>query len=389
MARKSNIDSTPISGVYPDQKTGEAPYRVVFRYLDRMGKTKQSSRRNFPTVQEANEFRRAKERELEKAQTPIDDQITLGEYLDYWQEHYVVTSRLKQTTIDGYRNSVRIIKEKLGQIRLHKLDYNLINSFFLNLRHPSPGMKPMALNSIRNIKRGFHKALEDAVLAKIIRENPCRGIKVSGKTETIHSTLTKNEVDIVRNHIKDTSLFLPVSLSVALGLRRAEALGLCWEHVNFETGTISIRKTLVMTSFGPILQTPKTKNSSRNLPMPPKIREILLAEKEKQEANRIVLGKEYQNNGFVCCKENGSAYSPNYITHRFTRVLNELPVTKIHFHELRHTYATLSLENNVPLKVVSELLGHSTISITANTYSHVNEPLARRYSETIASFILD
>ena len=389
MARKSNIDNTPISGVYSDPKTGEAPYRVVFRYLDRTGKTKQSSRRNFASVQEANEFRRQKERELEQAQTPVDDQITLSEYLDYWKERYVLP-RLKQSTIDGYINCIRIIRENLGHIRLCKLDHSTINAFYLNLRQPATrnaSSKPMALNSIRYVKRVLNKALGDAILEKIIRENPCRGIKVSGKSETIYNTLTKSEVDLLTDHIRGTSLFLPVSLCVSMGLRRGEALGLCWEDVDFETENISIRKSLVMTSTGPILQTPKTKNSFRTLPMQKKIKPILLAAKEEREANRKLLGKEYHDNGFVCCKENGDSYSPNYITHRFTNVLNDLPITKIRYHDLRHTFATIALENNVPLKVVSYFLGHATLSITGNTYSHVTDSLAREHFNTIADFI--
>ena len=391
MARKSKIDSTPIPGVFPDPKTGGAPYRVVFRYIDRTGKTKQSSKRNFATVQEANEFCRAKEREREKAQTPIDDQITLTEYLDIWKERYVLT-RLKPSTIDGYRNCIRIIQENLGQLRLCKLDHSTINSFYLNLQRPAPGnisAKPRALNSIRYVKRVLHKALEDAVLEKVIRENPSRGVKLSGKSKTIYQTLTKPEISLIRNAVQGTALYLPVSLSVSLGLRRAEALGLRWKDINFESGIISIRQTLVMTSAGPIIQTPKTQTSFRDITMPAQLKALLLEEKERQESNRSLLGKDYHENDLVCCKENGDAYSPNYITHRFSKVIDELSLTKVRFHDLRHTYATIALENNVPLKVVSSFLGHSNIAVTANTYSHVTEPLARQHSNTIAAAILD
>ena len=391
MARKSKIDSAPIPGVYPDKKTGEAPYRVVFRYLDRSGKPKQSQRRNFPTVQEANEFRRQKERELELAQTPVDDQITLNEYLDYWKERYVLP-RLKQSTIDGYLNCIRIIQEHLGQIRLYKLNHSTINSFYLNLQRPASGdtsAKPMALNSIRYVKRVFHKALEDAILERIIRENPSRGVKLSGKSETVYKTLTKPEISQLRNAIIGTALHLPLSLSISLGLRRAEALGLQWKDINFETGIISIRQTLVMTSAGPMLQSPKTKHSVRDILMPAQLKDLLLTEKERQKSNRALLGKDYHDNDFVCCKENGDAYSPNYITHRFSKVLEELSITKIRYHDLRHTYATIALESNVPLKVVSSFLGHSNIAITANIYSHVTEPLARKHSDTIAAAIFD
>jgi integrase len=388
--KRSKADSKPAAGVYEYTKDGLSFYRVIFRYLVKDGSIKQSQRRGFSTVQEANEFRRSKDKELEQAQTPIDDQITLGEYLDYWQERYVM-GRLKQSTIDGYTNNIRIIKEHLGNIRLYRLSYRDINTFYIKLQRPSGNSTtiPKALNSVKYIKRVLHKALEDAILEKIIRENPSKGIKLSGKSKTVYKTLTKAEVAIVREAIKETSLFLPVSFSVSLGLRRAEALGLRWEDINFESGIISIRQTIVMTSVGPILQTPKTKHSIRDIPMPTQIRDLLLAEKESQASNRLFLGGDYHENDFVCCKENGDAYSPNYITHRFSKVLEELSLTKIRYHDLRHTFATIALENNVPLKVVSALLGHSNIAVTANIYSHVTEPLARRHSDIIATAIFD
>lgn len=87
--------------------------------------------------------------------------------------------------------------------------------------------------------------------------------------------------------------------------------------------------------------------------MPAQLKDLLLTEQERQASNRALLGKNYHDNDFVCCKENGDVYSPNYITHRFSKVLEELSITKIRYHDLRHTYATIALENNVPLKVVS------------------------------------
>lgn len=391
MAKKrSKADSRPEAGVYEYTKDGLSFYRVIFRYLVKDGSIKQSQRRGFATVQEANEFRRSKDKELEQSQTPIDDQITLGEYLDYWQERYV-TGKLKQTTIDGYTNNVRIIKEHLGNIRLYRLSYRDINNFYINLQRPSSdsAVAPKALNSVKYIKRVLHKALEDAILEKIIRENPSKGIKLSGKSDTEYKVLTKEEIATLRKTVVNTALFLPISLSVSLGLRRGEAMGLRWSDVNFEDKIITIRNTHVYTSKGTIAQSPKTKHSIRDIPAPAALLELLKSEQAKQESTKAFLGDAYHDHGLVCCKPTGEPYAPNYITKRFNEVMKSLPITKIRYHDLRHTYATLALEQGVPLKIVSTFLGHSTIAVTANIYSHVTEPVARQHSEAVASLIFE
>lgn len=389
MAKKrSKADSKPEAGVYEYTKDGLSFYRVIFRYLAKDGSIKQSQRRGFATVQEANEFRRSKDKELEQSQTPIDDQITLGEYLDYWQERYV-TGKLKQTTIDGYTNNIRIIKEHLGNIRLYRLSYRDINNFYINLQRPADdsGTVPKALNSVKYIKRVLHKALEDAILEKIIRENPSKGIKLSGKSDTEYNVLTVEEIFTLRNVVKNTALFLPISLALFLGLRRGEVMGLRWSDISFEDKLISIRNTHVYTSKGTIAQTPKTKHSIRDIPLPDPLLQLLVTEKAKQESNQAFLGDGYKDHNLVCCKPTGEPYAPSYITRRFREVLLSLPITKVRFHDLRHTYATLALEQGVPLKIVSTFLGHSTIAITANIYSHVTEPVARKYSDVIADLI--
>lgn len=129
---KAKLTARP-SRAYTQIKTGEAPYRVVFRYLDKTGKTKQITAAQLPYCSgRKNEFRRQKSK-LEQAQTPVDDQITLNEYLDYWKNRYVLP-RLKQSTIDGYLNCIRIIQDHLGQIRLYKLSHSTINTFYLHLQ---------------------------------------------------------------------------------------------------------------------------------------------------------------------------------------------------------------------------------------------------------------
>lgn len=125
----------------------------------------------------------------------------------------------------------------------------------------------------------------------------------------------------------------------------------------------------------------------RDIPVPVALVELLKAEKAKQESAQSFLGDAYHDHNLVCCKPTGEPYAPNYITKRFNDVIKSLPIAKIRYHDLRHTYATLALEQGVPLKIVSTFLGHSTIAVTANIYSHVTEPVARKHSEAVASLI--
>lgn len=161
-------------------------------------------------------------------------------------------------------------------------------------------------------------------------------------------------------------------LAVTTGLRQGELLGLKWEDVDLEAGTLQVRRTLTTAKGGPVLSTPKTKGSRRTVKLSPTALEALRSHLERQLGEIDEAGDLWRENGLIFASEVGGFLDRRYITtHRFKPLLKRAGLPRIRFHDLRHTCATLLLSKNVDPKVVSEMLGHATIAITLDTYSHV------------------
>jgi integrase len=161
-------------------------------------------------------------------------------------------------------------------------------------------------------------------------------------------------------------------LAVHTGLRQGELLGLKWDDIDLEVGTLQVRRTLTTAKGGPVLRAPKTKASRRTVKLSPTALEALRSHLERQLKEIDQAGDLWREIGLIFASESGESLRRHYITtHRFKLLLKRAGLPKIRFHDLRHTCATLLLTKNVNPKVVSEMLGHATIAITLDTYSHV------------------
>jgi len=161
-------------------------------------------------------------------------------------------------------------------------------------------------------------------------------------------------------------------LAVTTGLRQGELLGLKWDDIDLEVGTLQVRRTLTTAKGGPVLSAPKTKNSRRTVKLSQTALEALRSHLEHQLGEIDQAGGLWRENGLIFASEAGEPLDRRYITtHRFKPLLKRAKLPQVRFHDLRHTCATLLLSKNVNPKVVSEMLGHATIAITLDTYSHV------------------
>ena len=162
-------------------------------------------------------------------------------------------------------------------------------------------------------------------------------------------------------------------LAVTTGLRQGELLGLKWDDIDLEVGTLQVRRTLTTAKGGPILSAPKTKSTRRTVRLSQTALEALRSHLERQLGEDIDrAGDLWRENGLIFASESGSPLSRQHITaRRFKPLLKRAGLPEIRFHDLRHTCATLLLSKNVNPKVVSEMLGHASIAITLDTYSLV------------------
>ena len=354
-------------------KKGSTYSIIVDLGRDKNGKRKQKWFNGFKTKKEA-------EKELAKVINQIDnktfvnpDKVTLKEYLTRWFDD-IVEPNLSQTTKDGYRYFVDgHIVPALGDILIQNLQPMHIQQFYKEQLENGrvDGKGGLSAKSVLNIHRILKRALAHAVKMQVVNRNAAEFVEVPKQKKYKASVLDETQVQNMLKVFKETNLYIPVLLAVGLGLRRGEALGLRWQDIDFESNSIAIIQTLLMTKGGIIFHDPKTETSKRVLIAPSTIMEELKKHKERQEEVIKIMGKAYQDNDLVSCYDDGHPFNPSTYSGLFGDILKRNKLPQIRFHDLRHTNATIMLKHNISAKVASERLGHSTIGITLDLYSHV------------------
>ncbi|WP_207671430.1 site-specific integrase [Clostridium thermarum] len=172
--------------------------------------------------------------------------------------------------------------------------------------------------------------------------------------------------------IKNESIYLPVLIALQTGMREGEVCALKWDSIDLERKNLYVKHTLKRDSENEIeLKAPKTKRSKRNIKLMDETVKELRHQKNIHRLNKIVLGKDYKDDEYVCAWPDGRVIDPHYVCSRFVKLVKKYGFPELTFHGLRHTHATLLLLAGVHPKVVSERLGHSSITITLDLYSHV------------------
>lgn len=250
----------------------------------------------------------------------------------------------------------------------------------------------VSANTVIHRHANIHKALKYAFKVGLIPYNPADRVERPRKNSFSSEIYGDKELEALFAAAKGTRLELAVILGAFYGLRRSEIVGLKWDAIDFEKKRFSIQYTVTETNIGgkqTIVEKErtKTKSSRRTLPIVEPFEKLLLELRTAQEENRRVCGRSYCTDylEFVYVDELGQRIKPGYITMAFQKLLQKNGLKRIRFHDLRHSCASLLYEHGVSLKDIQEWLGHSTISTTANIYTHLD------YSskETSANAILN
>lgn len=170
---------------------------------------------------------------------------------------------------------------------------------------------------------------------------------------------------------------------LACGLRRSEMLGLSWDDVDLEAGTLTVRRSLVRAKGKLSLGETKTPGSRRTLFLPNEVVEVFRRHKARQATERLAAGESWVHSGLVITSEVGTPFDPDNFRRRLSRLTTSAGLGHWSTHELRHSAASLMLANQVGLKVVSETLGHSSIRLTADTYAHLLAPARKEAAEAM------
>jgi len=200
------------------------------------------------------------------------------------------------------------------------------------------------------------------------------------------ATLTEEQARLFLEAVVESSYHELFTVALYTGMRRSELLGLTWKDVDLYLAQLSVTQTLHrLSSGGFVFGKPKTVKSRRTIALPPTVCILLRQLKERQIGERLLLGLKLQDDDLVFAKPDGKPLDPSSVTHAFRRVIKRAGLPSLRFHDLRHTHASLMLKQGIHPKIVSERLGHSSIGITLDTYSHVmpglQEAAALRFEE--------
>ncbi len=306
--------------------------------------------------------------------TPVQDDMMFSDFLLQWLE--IAKPTIALTTYASYAGMAKSIiipyfKERNTTLAgLKAID---IQTFYMQQ------LKRVKASSAIHYHAVIHRALKYAVKIDLISVNPADKVERPKADKFIGSFYDSDEMQALFEAAKDTLLEIPIFLGAFYGLRRSEALGLKWDAIDFQNGTITIRHTVTSCTIdGKHVQvakdTTKTKSRMRTLPLVPVFKEKLLKMKEQQAEYRRLCGKCYDNRylEYICVDEMGTLISPHYLTAAFPKLLDKNELRRIRYHDLRHSCASLLLANGVPMKQIQEWLGHSDFSTTANVYAHLD-----------------
>lgn len=370
-------------------KRGKKWSIVVDIGKDIKGKRKQKWFSGFRTKKEAESELTKILHQLENNIFINPDKMTLAEYLRQWSADYVAIN-LAPTTRQGYKVNIEgHIIPHLGHIPLQKLQPMHIQGFYKEKIENGrlDGKGGLSAKTVMYIHRVLREALSHAVKQQIIPRNVADFVEVPKLKKYRATVLNEDGVQLLLETFKNTNYYIAVLLGVGVGLRRGEALGLQWKDIDFENKTIQINRSLLPTEKGLIFHDPKTEGSNRIIVVSNTIINMLLVAKEQQEKSKKILGEAYNDIDLVTCWDDGSPINPTTFSQSFGRTLKRNQLPHIRFHDLRHTNATMMLKQKVSAKVASERLGHSTIGITLDLYSHVLKEMQEEAANKLEELI--
>ena len=309
---------------------------------------------------------------------------TVGEWMEVWFQDYakIKVRPSSHQTYQGYIHNH--IQPNIGEIPLEKLTSLDLQKFYKKLltqgrvdRVEAKGQpKGLSAKTVRNIHQILSSSLKLAQEQRLILTNPAEGCALPRVEHQEMKTLTTVQLASFFREARESGVFELYYLELATGLRRGELLGLKWEDVDLERGDLRVRRQVSRIN-GEVMEAPlKTKNAYRTLPLAEDTVSVLREQRRK-----------VGNSTWVFPSSNGGPISPDSVLHMLHRVLKRAGLPKVRFHDLRHTFATLALQNGVDVKTVSGMLGHFSAGFTLDTYAHITSAAQRQAAQTMGNVL--
>ncbi|MDE6996970.1 MAG: site-specific integrase, partial [Oscillospiraceae bacterium] len=363
-----------------DEATGKLLYRNVLARTQAECKAK--LREAMRNVQQTGSKPQPVKQSKKEPDQPVC-RFTTGEWLRTWFELYSKPN-LRETTQEQYTNFLEkhlipnigdIPLEKLTSLRLQKLYQDLRTSGrVIQNRAECSGLSPKTVRSIHMV---LHSALEQAVKEGLIRKNPTDGCNPPKLERKEMKVIQSEQIGAYLQAAANHNVLPMFYLELTSGLRRGELLALLWTDLNLEKNSISVCKS-VRGSQGELkVSAPKTRHSIRTVVIPQQAVDLLIQEHELHPDNPYMFPSPVT----------GTMYHPDTAGRIHRKLLKEAGIEPVRFHDLRHTFATLALQNGVDIKTLSGMLGHYSSGFTLDTYTHVTDKMQQEAAEKVGNFM--
>jgi integrase len=355
------------------------------------GRPRQVSKGGFRTRKEARDALLEAQAALRSGTFVEPSKRTVGSYLlEEWLPDNQ-PPRLRPSSHANYTIYTRThVVPRLGDIELQRLTPSNLSAFYRSLltdaRRDGQGLAP---KTVRNIHAMLHRALRDAVRLDYLVRNVADAVTPPRGASPEMQVWTPEQLRAFLAHARHDRLYALWLLVATTGMRRAELAGLRWIDIDLAAARLSPRRPRVVVNYVVHESEPKTRMGKRSLALDPATLAALQEHKARQEQERAQVGPAWMDSGLVFTRPDGSPIHPDLITDWFRRLARNAGLPAIRLHDVRHSYATAALAAGIPAKVISERLGHATIAITLDVYSHVIPGMDAAAANAVASLILD
>ena len=364
MAKRKNGDGSVF-----ERKDGRWEGRLVVGYKENgYAKTKSVTA---PTKTECEEKLGKLREEVGRRSERIKPDMLFGDWIDFWYQNFS-KPKLRPTTQACYEGRIYThIIPGIGQIPLCKLTQNELQQFYARLKksgrkkHVEKFGESLSDRMVRSCHTTCRTALEKAVTEGLIRINPAVGCKLPPKKAKEMQVLTPAEIIRFLTQAKEEGYYEIFLLELTTGMRRGEIIGLKWRDLDLATGELHIARQVIRVKGETVVSQPKTKSSLRTVILAPDMVEILA------ELKQTVAGEWM----FPSPVNEGQPRNPCALYHRFQTILERANCKKVRFHDLRHTFATMAIENGMDIKTLSTMIGHVSAETTLNIYSHITDTM--------------
>ena len=362
---------------------GERSWYVrVFLGRDANGQRKFHNKTIHGTKKDAQRYLNAVLRELDLGTFVEPSSQTLNGYLDHWLTA-AAKPRLRDRTYEDYVSWLqRYVREPLGQRKLSELRALEIQKLYSEMQE-----RGLSARTVRYTHAILSSALKQAVKWGMLARNPAELVQLPKQQRQEMRALSPAETKRFLEALAATRHATLFQFAVTTGMRPEEYLGLQWKDIDFKVGTAIVQRVMVYRQKGGGWQftEPKTSRSWRTVPLPASIVRALHDHKRQQNEHRLLLGPEWHNHDLVFCTELGTPLNLQNLTQRhFKPALRQAGLSEsVRLYDLRHTCATLLLQAGENPKVVSERLGHASITLTLDVYSHVLPDMQKAAAEKL------